>query len=133
MSALDKWRPIWTTNKTHPFPHALSSDDWIFVTGVGGHIPWTDEISPDTAEQTRQALKNIEEVLNKAGSSFSEVVQIKPHITDRAYAEPMDAVLSEFVSEPRPASGTLVICQLIDERMHVEFEVIARRGAVRAE
>lgn len=133
MSAVDKWQPISTTDKTHPFPHALFSEDWIFVTGIGGHIPGTDSISPDTKEQTRQALKNVEELLNKAGSSFSEVVQIKPYITDRSYAAPMDAVLTEVISEPRPASGALLICQLIDERMHVEFEVIAKRGAIRAE
>lgn len=62
---------------------------------------------------------------------MDEVVHIRPYITDRRHAADMDEVLRENLALPRPAAGALVICQLIDERMCVEFEVLAARGAKR--
>lgn len=106
----------------HPFANAIASDDLIFITGLaspGGTV----------AEQVRGCFEQIEALLRDVDSSMSEVIYIRPAVTDRSLIAEMDAALREVLPSPAPAAGSLLVAQLADESLMVEFEVMAQRGA----
>ena len=105
-----EWTAVHLGDEGHPFASVIHNTEWVIVTGVGGHIPGTEHIEPTAREQTQQALRTISSLLVRSGSSMDEVVQIRPHVTDRRHAADMDEVLREHLPLPRPAAGALVIC-----------------------
>jgi len=126
------WNVIRPADTPHPFALALSGEDAVFVSGIGGHEPDGD-ISEDVVEQARRAIQTVRELLEQAGSSLDEIVWFHPYVTVREHAFTMDEVLRETFGDTPPASGALVICDLADPRMKLEFEAVAVRGARRVE
>lgn len=114
----------------HPFALALGGEGTVLVSGIGGHQP-NGDISDDVVEQARVAIRTVQALLEQAGSSLDEVVWFHPYVTVREHAFAMDEVLRETFGDTPPASGALVICELADPRMKLEFEAIAVRGARR--
>jgi enamine deaminase RidA (YjgF/YER057c/UK114 family) len=112
----------------HPFSLAAAGDDLVFITGLGGHEQG-GSISDDVATQTRQAITTMSGLLERVGSSLSEIVYFRPMVTQREYAREMDAVFREMLPDPKPACAALLICELADPRMKIEIEAIAHRGA----
>lgn len=125
--------PQWTTfrpeSTPHPFALSLSGEEWVIVSGLGGHDPATGEIAEDVPTQARVAIETLNGLLEQAGSSLSEIVYFRPYVTQREYAFEMDGVLREMLPDPKPAAGALIICELADPRMKLEFECWAQRGA----
>ena len=108
------------------YSRVVVDDDWAFVSGTTGFDYATMTLSPDVAEQPRQALENISAALREAGFSLEDVVRstyILPHAEDFPACWP---VLREYFGEVRPAS-TALIAGLVDPRMRIEIEVTARR------
>jgi enamine deaminase RidA (YjgF/YER057c/UK114 family) len=110
------------------YSRAVVDGEWAFVSGTTGFDYTTMTISPDVAEQTRQALENISSALRDAGFSLTDVVRtryILPQAEDFPACWP---ILREYFGEIRPANTTL-IADLVDPRMRIEIEVTARRGS----
>jgi len=114
----------------HPFSMSASDDDWVLVSGVGAHRP-DGSIAEDLTTQVKDSVEAVKILLENAGSSLDEIVWFKPHVSRRENAPVMDEILSDVFGDVPPAGGALVICELADPRMLVEFEVWARRGARR--
>lgn len=106
----------------HPFANAIASDDLIFITGLASP-------GPTVADQVRGCFAQIDDLLAQVGSSMSEIIYVRPAVTDRSLIAEMDAALREVLPNPAPASGSLLIAQLADPSLMVEFEVMAQRGA----
>lgn len=124
------WNVYRDPEAKHPFASSISDDRLVFVTGVAGRDP-DGGLSPSAAEQARNCLRKIGQVLEASGSSLDEVVWIRPVISDRGHAAEVGAVYREFFAEPMPGAGALLIAGLIDPEMRVEFDVVAARGARR--
>jgi enamine deaminase RidA (YjgF/YER057c/UK114 family) len=110
------------------YSRAVVDGEWAFVSGTTGFDYATMTISPDVAEQTRQALENISSALRDAGFTLTDVVRtiyILPQAEDFPACWP---ILREYFGEIRPANTTL-IADLVDPRMRIEIEVTARRGS----
>jgi enamine deaminase RidA (YjgF/YER057c/UK114 family) len=110
------------------YSRVVVDGDWAFVSGTTGFDYATMTISPDVAEQTRQALENVSAALREAGFSLQDVVRtvyILPRAEDFHRCWP---VLREYFGEIRPANTTF-IAALVDPQMHIEIEVTARRRA----
>jgi 2-iminobutanoate/2-iminopropanoate deaminase len=122
----------WIANRTprppHPFSHTVSNDQWVLVSGIGGHDT-EGNISDDVETQVRTAIGTMSALLKQAGSSLAEVVYFRPYVTEREHAFAMDAVLRELLPDPRPAAGALTVVGLAFPGMKVEFEAWAYRGA----
>lgn len=126
---MSNWTTFQPPGIPHPFALSGASDDWVLISGVGGHD--TDgNIADDLEAQVRETVATMSGLLEQAGSSLSEVVWFRPLVTKREYAFEMDALLRELFPEPKPVGGALIICDLADPRMMVEFECWAQRGAV---
>ena len=109
------------------YSRVVVDGDWAFVSGTTGFNYAAMTISPDVAEQTRQALENISSALREADFSPADVVRtvyILPRAEDFPDCWP---VLREYFGEIRPANTTL-IAGLVDPRMRIEIEVTARRS-----
>jgi enamine deaminase RidA (YjgF/YER057c/UK114 family) len=111
------------------YSRAVVDGEWIFVAGTTGFDYARMTIAEDPAEQTRQALRNIESALAEAGATLADVVRAHYYVPDAANWPRIVPVLGEAFGAVRPAA-TAVICGLVDPRMKIEIEVTARRGRV---
>jgi reactive intermediate/imine deaminase len=110
------------------YSRAVVDNDWIHVSGTTGFDYATMTISDDLVAQTRQVFKNIATALGEAGASLDDVVRVTYYLTERESFQKLAPIFGEHFARARPAA-TAVICGLVDERMRIEIEVTARKGA----
>ena len=99
---------------------------------VSGMIGWhaTGEfVATDLVGQTRQALKNIVEVLAEANAKPEHIVRMTWYILDRneylAVSKALGAVYREIIGAHYPAMTAVQVAALIEEQARVEIEVSA--------
>ena len=110
------------------YSRAVVDGEWVFVAGTTGFDYAAMTIAEDPAEQTRQALRNIERALAEAGASLADVVRARYYVPDPADWPHIMPVLGKAFATTRPAA-TAIMCGLVDPRMKIEIEVTARRGS----
>ena len=96
----------------------------VWTAGFGPQHPVTGEVPESVAEQTRQALRNVEATLAAAGLDLGDVVKTTVHLADLADFAEFDAAYAPFFPYPAPARTT-VGSQLAGIR--VEIDVVAGR------
>lgn len=106
-----------------PYSQAIDLGEMIFTSG---QIPVAPDgsVSEDISEQTRQALLNLKAVVEASGSSFDKVIKTTVFITDMAQFGAINAVYSEFFSEPYPARSCVQVAAL-PKGVSIEIEAIA--------
>lgn len=123
------WHSNANPQPPHPFAHFIENEDWVLVSGIGGHDA-SGNIAESAQEQAVTAFEKIKVMLESQGSSLNEVVWFTPYITDRADVAVVDTVIREYLRGTRTASAALTIVGLVDPRMKIEFDVWAYKGAV---
>jgi len=121
-----------------PYPHARAVGDLLFVSGMGPRQPDTDEIPGgpvrdadgprdyDIAAQTRATIENIGVVLEAAGASLRDVVDVTVFLIDmerdfKAFNE----VYREYFERIGPTRTTLEV-RALPTPIGVELKVVAR-------
>ncbi len=106
-----------------PYSQAIDIGEMIFTSG---QIPVAPDgsVSSDISEQTRQALLNLKAVVEAGGSSFDKVIKTTVFITDMAQFGAINAVYSEFFSEPYPARSCVQVAAL-PKGVSIEIEAVA--------
>jgi 2-iminobutanoate/2-iminopropanoate deaminase len=90
-----------------PYSHAVVSNGFVFVSGQGPVDPETDTM-PDAFEaQVRQTLKNVQTILEAAGSSLDDVVKVNAYVTDLTRFKEFNEVYEEFFRRDLPARTTV--------------------------
>jgi 2-iminobutanoate/2-iminopropanoate deaminase len=89
------------------YSQAVHASGLVFVSGQAGFDPATGELAGDTVqEQTRQALKNIEAILDAAGSSMEKLVSATFILADPADYPGMNEEWQRwFASDPPARQG----------------------------
>ena len=80
------------------------------ILAVGGQVgadPKSGILCEGIHEQVRQAMTNLQAVLEEAGSSFGDVVALHVYLTEEGHFREMNTVLGDFLSEPYPARTTV--------------------------
>lgn len=111
-----------------PYSQAIRTDNLIYTAGQLGLDPATGEfVAGGVEEQTRQALTNLKNVLETAGSSLGQVVKTTVFLKDMADFPKMNPVYGEFFAENPPARSTVAVAGLPKGGL-VEIEVVALVG-----
>ena len=90
-----------------PYSHAVVSGGFVFVSGQGPVDPETGAMPDSFEEQVRQTLKNLQTILEAAGSSLDDVVKVNAYVTDLTRFAQFNEVYSEFFSYDPPARTTV--------------------------
>jgi 2-iminobutanoate/2-iminopropanoate deaminase len=110
-----------------PYSQAVQCGDLVFCSGQIALDPKTGELaSGDAAMQTRQALQNLEAVLQAAGSSLAQVVKTTIFLVDLADFGKVNQVYGEFFAAAPPARSTVQVAAL-PRGAQVEIEAVAVR------
>jgi 2-iminobutanoate/2-iminopropanoate deaminase len=103
---------------------AIVADGFVFVSGQASVNPKTNELElGDIKSETRRTLRNIEALLEAAGSSLKDIVRIGVFLADVKDFDAMNEVFREFFPEDPPARTT-VGAQL--PKIKIEIDCIAR-------
>jgi 2-iminobutanoate/2-iminopropanoate deaminase len=106
---------ISTTGAPPPKGHysqAIEHAGLVFVTAQNGTDPTTGQLVEGVAEQTEQALRNIERILNEAGGGLANVVRVGLYLVDIADLLIVNAAYAERFGDDRPARSTLQVAGL---------------------
>ena len=109
-----------------PYSLGIRSGGFLFLSGQLGLDPASgDFVEGGIEEQTRQALTNISNVLQDAGSDLSDVVKTSVFMSDIGDFQKMNAVYGEFFKNDPPARSTMQVGALPKLGL-VEIEVIVK-------
>lgn len=94
--------------KTLPFSEAVRAGDFLFVSGQIGNAPGTLTLVPGgvTAE-SKQALDNIKQVLDRHGASLDQVVKCTVFLADMQDWPAFNTVYRQYFSARFPARSAL--------------------------
>ena len=108
-----------------PYSAGVKTNQFIFTAGQLGIIPESGNIiSGGIENETRQALINVQHILEEAGSSLRWVVKTTVFLRNMDEFSQMNAVYAEFFTENPPARSTVQVAAL-PKNANVEIEAIA--------
>ena len=108
-----------------PYSAGIKTQEFIFTAGQLGIVPESGNIIEGGIEnETRQALHNIQNILEEASSSLSLVVKTTVFLRDMSEFSRMNAIYAEFFTENPPARSTVQVAAL-PKNGAVEIEAIA--------
>ncbi len=108
-----------------PYSAAISYGNFIFTSGQLGLIPEIGEpAGEDIRSQTRQALKNVQSVLEAAGTDLSHVLKTTVFLRNMDDFAAMNEIYAEFFTDECPARSAVQVAKL-PRGLAVEIEVIA--------
>jgi 2-iminobutanoate/2-iminopropanoate deaminase len=66
-----------------PYSQAIKVGNWLFCSGQIGIDPNTGElVSSDFVEQANQVLKNLQAVIQAAGTDLTKIIKVEVFLTD---------------------------------------------------
>jgi len=124
-------RPVTSSNlpaPAGPYSPGMGFERLIFVSGQGATDPASGRLAGDDIErQTEQCLRNVQAILETAGSSLKHVLRCGVFLTDMADFQRMNAVYARIFDGHRPARTTVQVAALPHEGLKVEVDAIAYR------
>ena len=108
-----------------PYSQAIRANGFIFVSGQTPIDPATQQlISGTIGVQTERVLRNIEAILQAAGSSMAKIVRCGVFLKDMNDFAAMNEVYAKFFPNDPPARSTVQAARLPKD-CQVEIDAIA--------
>lgn len=107
-----------------PYSQAVETGGTLYISGQIPVNPADGSVASSIEEQTRQSLKNIGAILEKAGMTYGNVVKTTVLLQDIADFAAMNKVYSEFFTDDKPARACYQVAAL-PMGVGVEIEAIA--------
>ena len=79
----------------------------------------------DPAAQTEQAMKNVEQLLEEAGSELGHICKITIYLLDKAHRDEVYQVVGKWLKGVYPCSTGLIISELARPEYLMEIDVFA--------
>ncbi|UCG91521.1 MAG: RidA family protein [candidate division WOR-3 bacterium] len=110
-----------------PYSQAIVAGDFVFTAGQIALVPETGKVvDGGVREQTRQALENLQAILEASGSNIASVVKTTVYLTRPDHFAPMNEVYAEYFNAQPPARTTVFISALPKDAL-VEIDAVAQR------
>ena len=90
-----------------PYSQGIRAGDLLFLAGQGPYDAAGTRVGDTVAEQTQQALENLDAVARAAGGSLLDAVRVGVYLSDLAHFAEMNGVYRAFFREPYPARTTI--------------------------
>jgi 2-iminobutanoate/2-iminopropanoate deaminase len=90
-----------------PYSHAVVANGFVFISGQGPVDPETNTMPDAFADQVRQTLRNVQTILEAAGTSLDNVVKVNAYVTDLTRFQEFNEVYGEFFQQDPPARTTV--------------------------
>ena len=111
------------------YSQAIVADGFVFVAGQIPVNPKTNELElGDVKSEARLTLRNLQAVLEAAGSSLGDIVRVGVFLADLKDFAAMNEVFAEFLPEDPPARTTVAAML---PKIKIEIDCIARVGKKR--
>ncbi|MDB4470737.1 RidA family protein [Deltaproteobacteria bacterium] len=111
-----------------PYSQAVRAGDYLYCSGQIPLLPDSGEmVAGGVAEQTRQVLDNLGQVLIAAGGDFSAVVKTTIYLVDLADFTVVNEIYAEYCVSIAPARATVQVAALPKGAL-VEIDAVAYCG-----
>ncbi|UCG87702.1 MAG: RidA family protein [Gemmatimonadota bacterium] len=112
-----------------PFSSAVRVGNMLYLSGQVGALPGSRELAAGgIAAETRQAMENIKQVLEYAGSSLDQVVKCTVFLLDIGDYSAMNEVYASYFANDPPARSTLAASGLaLGARVEIECIAVVER------
>jgi len=117
------------------YPEQSLDNDLSMVVRAGNHIFLRGQVGQDLQgnmvgigdprKQAEQAMRNVKQLLEEAGSKLAHVCKITVYITDRAYREPVYQEIGKWLKGVYPCSTGLIVQGLARPEWVMEIDVEA--------
>lgn len=106
-----------------PYIQGAITGNLIFTSGQIPIVPQSGVLVQDIKQATLQSLKNVQAILEEAGSSIDKVVKVNVFVSDMANFEKVNEVYAEFFGDHKPARSCVEV--KLPKDAVVEIEAIA--------
>lgn len=104
-----------------PYSPAIIAGGFVYVSGQGPTDPATGKMVLDSVQaETRQVLKNIQAILEAAGTSLENVVKCNVYLADRHDFAAMNEAYREFFPVDPPARTTVQAHPPVEIRVEID-------------
>ena len=111
-----------------PYSQAIEIGELIYTSGQLPIDMSNGELSTgDIEKETTLCIKNVEAVLNAAGSTLEDVVKVTVFVTDINDFGKINAVYAEHFTDHKPARSLVEVSNL-PKGANIEIEVVARKN-----
>lgn len=107
-----------------PYSQAVAINGILYTSGQIALLPNGEFLSEDVKEQTKQVLKNLNKILNEAGSSKALVIKTTIFLTNMDDFLVVNKIYEDFFQTHKPARSTVEVKSLPKGAL-IEIEVIA--------
>jgi 2-iminobutanoate/2-iminopropanoate deaminase len=113
-----------------PYSQGIKAGDFLFTAGEAGVDPASGKlVEGGIAAQTRQALRNVQAILEASGTSLQRVVRCGVFLAELADFQAMNAVYAEFFpADSNPPARTTVQAAKLPMGALVEIDAVALLG-----
>ena len=113
-----------------PYSQAVDVDGWLYVAGQVPLEPVTGTwVKGDIAQQTERVLRNMQAILETAGSGLQDVVKTTVYMADLGEFAVMNEVYARYFNDPCPPARATIEAKNLPGGAKLEIEAIARVGA----
>ena len=107
-----------------PYSQAMKVGDFIFTSGQIALTPSGEMVQDDIELQTKQVMKNLQAVLEAAGSSLQNVVKTTIFLANMDDFATVNAIYEKWFDGHKPARSTVAV-KTLPKNALVEIECIA--------
>jgi len=109
-----------------PYSQAVTSGDFVFLSGQIGIDPATGNITGTAEEQTTRAMENLRAVLQVSGLSFGDVVQTRIYLVNMSDWTAVNGIYGSYFMGRYPARAAVQTAGLPKGAL-VEIEMVAQK------
>ena len=93
-----------------PYSQAVVHNDVVYCSGQIGLDPETNEfVGDDVSSQAKQVMKNLQAVLNEAGSNFDKVIKCGIYLDDMDNFGTVNKIYGSYFGDEPPARETVAV------------------------